>query len=101
MLAVAVGIEVLLMSARADPYSSRSEGDSIEELSKRLTADLRRHIRALVSVPRFLTVAGWVPFVGGPNSFVCGAQGPCDVLSERWIEVGDCLGRVATVSQMV
>lgn len=36
------------MSGRADTYSSRGEGDSIEELSKRLTADLRRHIRALV-----------------------------------------------------
>lgn len=28
-------------------------------------------------------------------------QGPCDVLSERWIEVGDVLGRIASISQMV
>lgn len=36
------------MSGRSDTYSSRGDVDSIEELSKRLTADLRRHIRALV-----------------------------------------------------
>lgn len=45
----------------------------MEELSKRLAADLRKHIRAL---------------------------GPCEVLSERWVEVGDCLSRISSISQM-
>lgn len=83
-------------AGRLGSYSSRADVDTIEELSKRLTADLRKHIRALVRRS--------TPFC--PPSFSVGAhvslpQGPCDVLSERWIEVGDCLGRVASISQMV
>ena len=34
--------------ARSTSYESKSDTDSIEELTKRLTADLRKHIRALV-----------------------------------------------------
>lgn len=58
---------------KPDRYASRSDGDSIEELSKRLTADLRRHIRGL---------------------------GACVVLSEEWCDVAECLARIADISQM-
>ena len=48
MLQAPIKFWAVTMAGRSDTYSSRPESDSIEELSKRLTADLRKHIRALV-----------------------------------------------------
>lgn len=62
-----------MAATRSTKYASRSDADGIEELSKKLTADLRKNIRAL---------------------------GPCSVLSERWCEMADCLARVANISRM-
>jgi len=63
-----------MSEAKPGRYASRGgDGDSIEELSKRLTADLRRHIRGL---------------------------GACAILSEEWNDVADCLARIADISQM-
>jgi len=36
------------MATRADAYESKSDVDGIAALSKKLTVDLRKHIRALV-----------------------------------------------------
>lgn len=61
------------MATRGSAYSSKSDGDSIEDLSARLTADLRKNIRAL---------------------------GPYPVLSEKWAEMSRSLARIANISQM-
>ena len=95
-------------------YASRSDGDSIEELSKRLTADLRRHIRSLV-IPRHWrqmlccgSVGCRVPWLFLPaRSSHCATltaparQGACAILSEEWNEVADVLARIADIAQMV
>ncbi len=52
---------------KPDRYASRSDGDSIEELSKRLTADLRRHIRGLVRTARNPRHHGLAPFAVAVN----------------------------------
>ncbi len=52
---------------KPDRYASRSDGDSIEELSKRLTADLRRHIRGLVRTAHNPQHHGLAPFAVAVN----------------------------------
>ena len=42
------GVNVTMSGIRSDRYESKSDVDGIEELSKKLTVDLRKHIRALV-----------------------------------------------------
>lgn len=61
------------MSKKTDKYSSKSEPDSLEDLSNKLAEDLRKHIRKLASVPLF---------------------------ADAWFEMADVLGRIANVSDM-
>lgn len=61
------------MAERKVSYESKSDVDSIEELSKKLTADLRKHIRAL---------------------------GPYPVLTDKWNAMATSLGRIASISEM-
>lgn len=58
----------------SDRYESKSDIDSIEQLSKKLTGDLRKHIRSL---------------------------GPYPVLSDKWCNMADSLARIANISDMV
>ena len=100
------GDPLISMAGRSDTYFSRSDVDSIEDLSKRLTADLRRHIRALVrrTQPTLARFTQWRLFhsvVLAFSAVIVDVQGPCDVLSDRWKEIGDTLGRVAAISHMV
>ena len=59
--------------SKTDKYSSKVESDSLEDLSKKLAEDLRKHIRKLASFPLF---------------------------ADAWFEMADVLGRVANVSDM-
>ena len=55
-----------MATGRGDTYTTSTDADSIEELSKKLTADLRKNIRALVRSGAWLRqLAGNVPVVGG------------------------------------
>ena len=60
------------MSSRSQEYASKSDVDSLSELSDKLAADLRRHIRCIASFP---------------------------ILSDSWCDMADTLGRIATVSE--
>lgn len=62
-----------MAGVRSDRYESKSDADGIEELSKKLTVDLRKHIRAL---------------------------GPYPVLSEKWATMANSLARIANISAM-
>ena len=59
--------------AKTEKYSSKAESDALEDLSKKLADDLRKHIRKLASFPLF---------------------------ADAWFEMADVLGRVANVSDM-
>lgn len=59
--------------AHSDRYESKSEADGIESLSKKLTTDLRKHIRSL---------------------------GPYPVMSDKWRTMADSLARIANISDM-
>jgi len=56
-----------------DRYEKKSSGDGIEDLSKKLTQDLRRHIRGM---------------------------GAYAILSPEWCKMADNLGRIANISEM-
>jgi len=58
--------------SRSNEYASKKDIDSLEELSEKLKSDLRRHIRCIGNFP---------------------------VLSDRWCDMADTLGRVAVVSE--
>lgn len=60
-------------NAKTDKYSSKEKNDDIEDLSKKLAEDLRKHIRKLASFPLF---------------------------ADAWFEMADVLGRIANVSDM-
>jgi len=57
----------------SDRYETKSSGDGIEDLSKKLTNDLRRHIRGM---------------------------GAYQILSDEWKKMADNLGRIANISEM-
>ncbi|GMI00144.1 hypothetical protein TrST_g4289 [Triparma strigata] len=57
--------------SRSSDYSTKNDLDSLEGLSSKLAADLRRHIRCIANFP---------------------------VLSDSWCDMADTLGRIATVS---
>ena len=56
--------------SRSYDYASSKDTDSLEPLSEKLKMDLRRHIRCIGSFP---------------------------ILSDKWCDMADTLGRVATV----
>lgn len=62
-----------MSNTRGSSYEAKSDIDDIEALSKKLTADLRRHIRQLGSFP---------------------------MLSDAWCEMADHLGRIANITEM-
>lgn len=59
--------------AKNTRYSAKDEVDELENLSEKLTADLRKHIRSMGSFP---------------------------ILSDQWCEMADVLSRVAHISEM-
>eukprot|EP01138_Halocafeteria_seosinensis_P002199 gb/GECG01002251.1/.p1 GENE.gb/GECG01002251.1/~~gb/GECG01002251.1/.p1 ORF type:complete len:313 (+),score=45.05 gb/GECG01002251.1/:1-939(+) len=61
------------MSERAAAYSTRTSEDSLADLSKKLTEDLRRNVRSLVF---------------------------CDVLTAQWIKTAESLSRIAQITNM-
>jgi len=61
------------MSSKADKYGAKQSIDEIEEISTRLAADLRKHIRGL---------------------------GIFDMLSDRWCEMAEVCGRIAAISDV-
>ena len=58
--------------SRSHDYATKSDVDSLGDLSDKLAADLRRHIRCIASFP---------------------------ILSDSWCDMADTLGRIATVSE--
>lgn len=54
-LFTAVGDASTSMAARSTPYEAKHEIDGLEGLSNKLTTDMRRHVRMLVSACR-----GWL-----------------------------------------
>lgn len=94
-------------SIRAVSYGARAETDSLEALTRRLTADMRDNIRSLVSgcvvavVCVCVVAAGWLP----PTPRVPAPRTPAPqhlhpVLSPAWREQADKLNRLAGISQM-
>lgn len=62
-----------MSGARKVNYASRCETDSFEELSAKLTADLRNHVRFMADYP---------------------------VLSDDWIQMAEQIGRIGEITEM-
>ncbi|TMW63083.1 hypothetical protein Poli38472_005701 [Pythium oligandrum] len=62
-----------MAAARKNNYSSRCENDAFEELSAKLTADLRNHVRFMADYP---------------------------VLSDDWIQMAEQIGRIGEITEM-
>ena len=58
---------------KSNTYETKSDADTIEDLSKRLTEDLRKSIRAL---------------------------GSHTILSPKWCEMADSVHRIGNIAQM-
>ena len=82
------------MAAKSDRYSAKESVDDLEALSERLTADLRKHIRAMVRHDTYFICNQYFKLF----SFL---QGNFPILSDQWCEMADVLGRIAHVSEMV
>ncbi|GLD98493.1 hypothetical protein PINS_up007190 [Pythium insidiosum] len=63
-----------MASGRRSNYASRCETDSFEELSAKLTADLRNHVRFMADYP---------------------------VLSDDWMQMAEQIGRIGEITEMV
>ncbi|KAJ0410216.1 hypothetical protein P43SY_002548 [Pythium insidiosum] len=62
-----------MASGRRSNYASRCENDSFEELSAKLTADLRNHVRFMADYP---------------------------VLSDDWMQMAEQIGRIGEITEM-
>lgn len=94
-----------MSSSRKAHYAPKREQDSFEELSGKLTADLRNHVRFMVR--HCLMELLGLKWLSVFNRLMCVAlfidtiQADYPVLSDDWNQMAEQIGRIGDITEMV